>query len=471
MSATLAASSGGALRLPSHPVYDALARSGVFTLTADSLPDEVSAKLLAVRAEVTGADPVVIALVREHLLRFFRDLSYSDPATLLTATLGRPDAGRRNAVNPLGNGNAYSIRTAADLVADQSLAAETAWIVRGLVVRGGLSVFYGPPKVGKGTLVTYIVRQVAAGERCLGEPVQGGPVLWVDLEQGHRLNRRKFTEADAGSTMHPIHIYAGPVPPLEQVENWLIETGAKLLVIDSLSRFLRLADENSNAEVTAGLAPLVDLAHRLDVGIVLIHHDRKSGGDHGAGLRGASSLLAVVDVAIHVRRESAEDDQARRLVGIGRYDEANTTRIVRRTSTGYDLLGSPADLQRQRIVAVVAEGGTMAAEQIAEHLGVTRPGIVADLQYLVGSGQLHRSGGGKKGDPHRYSSVNAVTDSNSGGVTALQDDPDEQVPACGHPYAGLDGAGGWYYDSEGAVKCGVCHPCPRPTLSGEPGAG
>lgn len=67
------------LCLPSRPIHDALARSGVFTLSTDSLPDEVFAKLLAVRAEVVDADPVTVALVREYLLRLFRDLGYTNP--------------------------------------------------------------------------------------------------------------------------------------------------------------------------------------------------------------------------------------------------------------------------------------------------------------------------------------------------------------------------------------------------------
>ena len=44
------------LSLPPHPVFDALARSEVFRLTAETPPDEAHAKLLALRGQLAGAD-------------------------------------------------------------------------------------------------------------------------------------------------------------------------------------------------------------------------------------------------------------------------------------------------------------------------------------------------------------------------------------------------------------------------------
>jgi hypothetical protein len=56
-----------------------------------------------------------------------------------------------------------------------------------------------------------------------------------------------------------------------------------------------VANENENSAVTAEMSPLLDLAHETGVALILVHHERKSGGEAGRGIRGASSLFAAAD--------------------------------------------------------------------------------------------------------------------------------------------------------------------------------
>ncbi len=297
-------------------------------------------------------------------------------------------------------------RTADELVADESLAGDVEWILPGLLARGALTALYGIGKGGKGTFATYVAACVVAGVPCLKEPVTATDVLWLDHEQHVRLTRRKLEEAKAFGHAHRVHVFNGPAPDsLSIVEATIAKAQAGVLVIDSLSRFLQLEDENAAAEVTDKLGQLVELAHRTNVAVLAIHHDRKSGGDHGRGMRGSSAFLAAFDVAVHLKRESEdEQDTRRRLHSVSRYDEANRTLIVRRELDGtYSVEGSATQVRRQGVLAALTSGEELDVATLVDQLKAPRRTLVADLNALHDAGKLQRRGTGKKGDAFRYS--------------------------------------------------------------------
>src|SRR5207302_6609398 len=136
----------------------------------------------------------------------------------------------------------------------------------------------------KSTLLTYVLASIASGTPCLGEPVTAQPVLLLDLEQHVSLTRRKFAElALSPEALARIHIYNGPTfDDLRRLEATIRETGATVLCIDSLSRFLQLEDENDNAAITEAWERFMATVVRpTNVCVAAIHHDRKSGGEHG----------------------------------------------------------------------------------------------------------------------------------------------------------------------------------------------
>jgi AAA domain-containing protein len=321
-------------------------------------------------------------------------------------SVGSADSGQRSALG-VGAWQAFlPTRTADELVADETLAGDVEWIVPGLLARGALTAVYGIGKGGKGTLATYVAACVVSGAPCLGQAVTAGDVLWLDHEQHERLTRRKLEEAKAFGHAHKVHVYNGPAPDdFARVEATIRKTGALVLGIDSLSRFLQLEDENAAAEVTAQLGRLVDLVHRTNVALLAIHHDRKSGGEHGRGMRGSSAFLAAFDIAVHVKRETDdEQDTRRRLLSVSRYDEANQTLIVRRQEDcSYTVEGSASDVRRTEMLATFSPGDELDIDTVASNLNLPRRTAVRDLQALHGAGKLERRGTGKRGDGFRYS--------------------------------------------------------------------
>ena len=295
-------------------------------------------------------------------------------------------------------------RTVEELAADPELLADIQWAVDGLIPIGSLTIVYGLPKVGKGTLVTNLAKCVAAGERWLGKATKVGNVLWLDLEQHVRLTARKFIDEGAKDLRAAIHVYNGVPPKLAQVEETIVARQPTLVVVDSLSRLLLLEDENAAAEVTAALAPIIEMAHRRNVAMVAIHHSRKSEGEFGSGMRGSSAFFAVADVAINIKRmhESSEDDTGRRkLVCISRYDEANETLVVRRDDTGYSLEESPVERRKKAVLASFGSG-PMEASAVGKRVKLSRPVVYRTLSALCTEGRLLRLGAGTKTDRFTY---------------------------------------------------------------------
>ena len=92
-----------------------------------------------------------------------------------------------------------------------------------------------------------------------------------------------------------------------------------VLIIDTWAMLTASMDENSGKDMSAAMAALRQLQMRVfNLTIIIIHHGGKDGS---RGMRGHSSLLAAVDVAIEVDRSSK---------GLGRW----TLRNARRNATG-----------------------------------------------------------------------------------------------------------------------------------------
>ena len=92
-----------------------------------------------------------------------------------------------------------------------------------------------------------------------------------------------------------------------------------VLIVDTWAMLTASMDENSGRDMSAAMAALRELQVRVaNLTIIIIHH---AGKDGSRGMRGHSSLLAAVDVAIEVDRSSK---------GLGRW----SVRSARRNPTG-----------------------------------------------------------------------------------------------------------------------------------------
>jgi hypothetical protein len=108
-----------------------------------------------------------------------------------------------------------------------------------------------------------------------------------------------------------------------------------IVVVDSIRSLLRF-EEETNSTIARALLPWVGAARRADKTLILVHHDRKGGGEHGEGISGPAQFLAVVDVALEIKRDAQGARTRRRIEANARliqpepllYERAPTGRML-----------------------------------------------------------------------------------------------------------------------------------------------
>lgn len=119
-------------------------------------------------------------------------------------------------------------------------AADTQWLVEGLLPTGGFSLMSAKIKVGKSTLARQAALAVARGEPFLGRTTTQGPVIYVAMEEKRDQVPRHFRDM-AASGDEPIHIHVAAAP--EDAIAWLrrhIERVRPVLaILDPILRFTR----------------------------------------------------------------------------------------------------------------------------------------------------------------------------------------------------------------------------------------
>jgi hypothetical protein len=322
----------------------------------------------------------------------------------------------------------FSVRELAD---DPALMQPPEFVVGGLLPLGCLALLYGPPKSGKTTLAAHIAGAVALGRPFLGRAVEARPSLYCDFERPRKLTLARLMEPLAEvDTPETLRLYNGPPFHVANLRETLKETGARFVVLDTLLRLLRPHDENDAAEMSRLLAPWADLAHETGVTLVAVHHDRKSQGSHGEGIRGSSAILGTVDLALNLRREgTGEDDGRRRLELVSNFDGLPSQLVLAREGGTYRVAPSAAEERRGRLLTTLGSNPEP-AKTIADRLGLTRQAIHDDLAALVAEGRVRRQGSGRKNDPHLFRRADSATGSNS-------------EKACGIAEAGIERGDAW----------------------------
>jgi len=274
--------------------------------------------------------------------------------------------------------------------------------------RGGFSIVAAKPKVGKSTMARGLAIAVSRGEPFLGRPTAKGKVIYLCLEEKRTEVTGHFRRMGANSCDVLVHTGATPKDALTALDAAIEEHSPVLVIVDPLSRFCRISDFNSYAEVTRQLEPLIDVARlsTCQTHIMCLHHNGKGGDLREAGdaVMGSTAFFAIVDALMTMRKK----ERVRTIESEQRYGENMPETIVHLDQlTG--IVEGAGDLKtftlNERKKAVLDSLGTepLTDPAIRELVGGTNAGLTTKaLRALYDEGVLERSGGGKKGDPFFY---------------------------------------------------------------------
>ena len=227
------------------------------------------------------------------------------------------------------------------------------FVVNGLLPRG-LNIVAGKRKEGKSWLMLDLCFSVAEGEKFLDHPTEQGTVLYLDLEDPEsRLIQRARGIRDVIPSKFHEATKAGRLGGglTEQIEDFVKEhPDTNLVVIDTLQK-IRKPKGDTYAGDYAVISALKNLADRLDISIVCIHHTRKmKAKDTFDSVLGSTGLTAAAD-GIYVLERKADGKPFGRLSFISRDlpDGDLPVRFDHDTCRWYPIASS--DMERELLLA------------------------------------------------------------------------------------------------------------------------
>jgi len=283
---------------------------------------------------------------------------------------------------------------------------EVEWVLDEYLPRAGLVLLAGKPKGGKSTLSYELAVCVAQGLSFLGRQTRQGAVLILAMEEHGRdatARLRNLGAADLPNMFIHVGSFEPTATALASITSFAIDRGVTLILVDTLSAFWRIDNENDAAEMTKVVRPLLQLARESGACVLLIHHARKSEGSYGDEIRGSGALFAAVDVALILKRHEVQTQ--RLLQAQSRYPETPSELVVELRESGYVALGDPASTGKTARLATLT--GSLCAqwqevEPLAKQAGLSLRETHRLLGLLVAGGQALRDGKGRKGSPYRY---------------------------------------------------------------------
>ena len=230
---------------------------------------------------------------------------------------------------------------------------EIEWVWEGFIAKGHLTLFSALWKAGKSTLVSHLLKSISEGVPFVGYATQLTKVLVVSEEsEGIWVRRRD----DIGLSKN-IAIVSKPTTQRLKNAQWaelmqLIEVYCKkeeigLVIFDTLSTFWPVQDESSNSQIEEAMLPL-NILLKDNISVMLIHHFRKSGGEHGTATRGGGALGSRADILCELSRLEGDSNSNQRIIrSIGRFDETPSELVVELTDSGYISKGTKSDATKE----------------------------------------------------------------------------------------------------------------------------
>lgn len=222
-------------------------------------------------------------------------------------------------------------------VRDALASPNQQWLIKDLVPAGGFTLIAGRPKLArKSWLAQLIALSVATGKRTGPlEPMSGPlPVIYIDLEVVEKPTAQRYSALAKGYGLElPDNLFIAPNAPFHmtspecvaELRRLAAETGARLVIIDTMAKAIGGVDENSSRDM--GMALLCAAALKQDgVASIVVHHLGKAAklqpGEHmdpDSGLRGSSAISGAYDQILSIQQATVEGERNSYLIVGGKF--------------------------------------------------------------------------------------------------------------------------------------------------------
>jgi DNA-binding CsgD family transcriptional regulator/archaellum biogenesis ATPase FlaH len=269
------------------------------------------------------------------------------------------------------------------------------WLVDSLIT-AGLTVITGASKIGKSWLCLQLTTALDQGGYFLGTlQTSKSDCLYCALEDTQKRIQKRIEKQG-------IPAFNGS--RLETVRRNTAELRAflksnpqyRVVIIDTLQKFLGIRDMNDYSQTVDGLSALKAIADDLNRALIVIHHNRKGAdldGDHMESALGSTGINATADCTLTMTRKRGTSEAALKATGRDIVDTSFTLSwdadICSWSVTGQGALRPTLTEAQQQIIDLLeSEARNWTTKEIADGLGKTRPAVSNLLKKLMETGHV-----------------------------------------------------------------------------------
>jgi hypothetical protein len=299
---------------------------------------------------------------------------------------------------------------------------EPSWAVPGVIAEG-VTLFCGPPKVGKSWMSLGLGLSIAAGRKAFDAiEVDGGPVLYLALEDTPRRLQSRMGKLLGGQKAPSGLTLATECPPLPQggdeaIAAWIDRNrDARMVVIDVFAKMRGVSPPGMAAYDAdyAAIGRAKKIADCYDIAVVLVHHVRKAGAEDFLDMvSGTNGLAGAADETMVLKRARGQADGALFVTGRD-VDEAEYALSFQPASGAWHLLDGPATDHtigdtRAAITRYLRANPGNAPKAIAEGAGLNPATVRQTCTRMLADSQVTCDPGGRYSLPDHPASVTPVT--------------------------------------------------------------
>lgn len=296
---------------------------------------------------------------------------------------------------------------------------DTQYLVDQLIPENALILLSGPPKeAGKTTFCIHLAKALTEGLSFLGKPVEETDVLFMTEQPPSSFRSEYLFEhgLDESERLHCLYQNRALHYDWEELINASADeaqkTGADLLVVDTFLSFAGLSggEENASGPVKDALTQIRKACSSNDMSVIVVHHDRKSGGSVIDAGRGSSAFQAIPDQILNLTKaDNSYASSVRELKSAGRFAEIPSRQLISLEENGYVLVDcSETDLSDEirKLLPTTPEKalrvGKVADSLAQKGLGKSESTVRRKLKELVESDDVKQVGDGHRSSPYRY---------------------------------------------------------------------
>ena len=221
------------------------------------------------------------------------------------------------------------------------------WLWENFVAKGNITLFSALAKAGKTTLLRCLFVAMKNNEEFAGQPTRPCKVLILSEESASEWadGREGIDDTD----IDHVYIWPRPTRGIPSSKDWVEiidlvckkckELSIDMVVVDTISTFWPVDDENDAAKVKRALVPLYKLTDDNGVALMLVHHFKKDGGNEGTASRGSGALAGHVDNIIEFRRSDDGFPYQRKIKTMGRFIQETELTIEMEANGKYKTIG------------------------------------------------------------------------------------------------------------------------------------